>query len=515
MDRLPNEVEGGGGARPMPVSRVMTESLLEGRRGSCSWVTTAAVAPPRRVEDGWEVLVGSTVGDAGRDGLTPGELAGWVRASRKRILELVSDLSDDQLECPMMATVNPLLWEIGHQGWFQERMVLRQALGEAPLVAHADALWDSAAVPHDTRWFLRLPPRAEVLDYLSETARRVAERVEAGEATDVLYHLARYAVHHEDWHIEALTYTRQALGYPAPVAPEVPAPVAPEVEVQCNIGRDDVGGGACPGDVVVPGGRFLLGAVRSDPFVFDNEKWAHPCQLADFAIGRAPVTQAEFAAFVEDGGYRRRELWGDDGWAWRQVVDADLPVYWRRTGPGFERRDFDRWVPLEPHRPVVNVSWFEAEAYCRWTNRRLPTEAEWEAAAIGIPAGAGRSTSLLFPERRRWPWGDQSLTPDRANLDGQLAGTAEVGACPEGDSIFGCRQMLGNVWEWTSSVFVPYPGFERDAYKENSEPWFGSRYVLRGGSWATPARLVRPTLRNYFTPDRRDVYAGFRTVAPG
>lgn len=436
------------------------------------------------------------------DRASSAELAGWVRASRARILELVADLSDDQMDCPLLATVNPLLWEIGHQGWFQERLVLRQGLGEAPLLAQADALWDSAAVPHDTRWYLRLPSRPEVVAYLSELAERVAARVEAPDATDVVRHLARYAVHHEDWHIEALTYTRQTLGYPRP-APDGPATASGTGE-----------GGPWPGDVVVPGGRFLLGALRSEPFVFDNEKWAHPCELSGFAISRAPVSQSEFAAFVDDGGYRRRELWGDEGWAWRVAAEAEGPVYWRRAGGGWERRDFDRFVPLEPHRPMVHASWFEAMAYCRWAGRRLPSEAEWEAAAVGAPASAaGPEATLSFPDRRPWPWGDGPLARGLANLDGGEEGTAEVGAYPDGDSAFGCRQMLGNVWEWTSSVFLPYPGFERDAYKENSEPWFGSRFVLRGGSWATPARLMRPTLRNYFTPERRDVYAGFRTVA--
>jgi iron(II)-dependent oxidoreductase len=223
------------------------------------------------------------------------------------------------------------------------------------------------------------------------------------------------------------------------------------------------------------------------------------------------VTQAEFAEFVADGGYRRRALWGDDGWAWRGDEAAEAPVYWRRGPGGFQRRDFDRWVPLEPHHPVSHVCWFEAKAYCRWAGRRLPTEAEWEAAAIGEPDRAGG----LSQRKRRFPWGDEPADTGRANLDWRHMGTADVAAYPDGDSAFGCRQMIGNLWEWTDSTFGPYPGFEQDVYRDNSVPSFGSRKVLRGGAWATRCRFVRGTVRNYFTPDRRDVLAGFRTAAGG
>ncbi|MGH9083479.1 MAG: SUMF1/EgtB/PvdO family nonheme iron enzyme, partial [Acidimicrobiales bacterium] len=311
-----------------------------------------------------------------------------------------------------------------------------------------------------------------------------------------LAHIARYAVHHHDMHTEALTYTRQTLGYPPPELPGIDLQPAGEE-------------GPLPGDVPVPGGPFAVGADRDEAFVHDNEKWVHPAELAPFALARAPVTQAEYAAFVDDGGYRRPELWSEEGLAWRAGVAAEAPAYWRRGPRGFERRRFDTWLPLEPHRPVSHVCWYEARAYCRWAGRRLPTEAEWEAAAIGRPDGSGG----LAPGRRRFPWGDDAIAAHHANLDWRHQGTADVAAYPAGDSPVGCRQMIGNVWEWTSSTFLPYPNFEQDAYRDNSWPWFGSRKVLRGGAWATRSRLMRSTLRNYFTPDRRDVVCGFRTVA--
>jgi len=262
---------------------------------------------------------------------------------------------------------------------------------------------------------------------------------------------------------------------------------------------------ACSGDVLIYGGTLLLGATPDEPFVFDNEKWAHLVLVQPFAIARAPVTQAEFAAFVDDEGYRRPELWSEAGWTWRQTAKAEQPSYWQRQGHNWLRRDFDRWVALEPNRPVLHVSWYEAEAYCRWAGRRLPTEAEWEAAAACDPKLTG--------QRRRYPWGDAPPDATRAQLDGYALGCCDVAALPEGDSACGCRQMLGNVWEWTADDFGPYPGFTPDPYRDYSQPWFGTHKVLRGGAWPTRARLLRNTWRNFYKPDRRDVWAGFRTCA--
>ena len=167
-------------------------------------------------------------------------------------------------------------------------------------------------------------------------------------------------------------------------------------------------------------------------------------------------------------------------------------------------------MPLEPHKAVIHVNWFEADAYCRWAGRRLPTEAEWEAAATTEPAPGGLDAGSA---KRRFPWGDAPPAPDRANLDWRGMGTVDVGAYPDGDSAHGCRQMIGNVWEWTSSDFQPFPGFTPDPYRDYSEPWFGTRKVMRGGCWATRSRLIRSNYRNFQTPDRRDVLTGFRTCA--
>jgi iron(II)-dependent oxidoreductase len=417
------------------------------------------------------------------------ELADWLRDARERTLALTLDLGDAEWLGPRLAIVNPPLWELGHVAWFQERWVLREACGERPLRADADALYDSSAVPHARRWELPLPTRPETLAYAAAVLERALERLARSEPGPGLRYFAQLAVFHEDMHGEAFWYTRQTHGYPAPKC-GAPVDSAP---AHTPLPR---------GDAELEGGWFELGARPGEAFVFDNEKWAHPVELAPVAIARAPVTQREFAEFVEDAGYRRKELWSDAGWLWRERSDARAPVYWRRAARGhFERRAFDRWLPLEPDLPVLHVGWYEAEAYCRWARRRLPSEAEWEAAASQ-------------PDRRRHPWGDAPPGAAHAALDGVFAGPPAVAAFPAGDSASGCRQLVGGVWEWTASDFAPYPGFVPDPYRDYSQPWFHTHKVLRGGCFATRARLLRNTWRNFYTPERRDVFAGFRTCAP-
>ena len=421
-----------------------------------------------------------------------------VDDARTRTLELVADLGDDRLEVPKSELVNPFLWELGHIAFFYDAFVL-QYLDSTPIqMEGATDLYDSFKVDHDERWGLPLPSRQDTLSYLERVRGRVVERLDSREPTSEETYCYELAVFHEDMHGEAFTHMRQSLEY-----------LAPRLEVADDAARLE--SGPLPGDVEIPGGTYRLGATPDLPFVFDNEKWAHPVEVSPFKIARAPVTNAECRDFVEDGGYLRRELWSHQGWVWRGKAGARHPVYWCRGVDGWLRRHFDRFVPLESHAPVSHVSWYEAEAYSNWAGRRLPTEAEWEMAASATPGSDGAGTS---ERKRRWPWGDEPPSPDRANLDSRLLGCVDVAAFPAGDSAFGCRQMVGNVWEWTASAFYPFPGYVVDSpYKEYSAPWFGYRKVLKGGAWATRSRLASNAYRNFFLPDRRDVFAGFRTCA--
>jgi iron(II)-dependent oxidoreductase len=446
--------------------------------------------------------------------IVPSELCIALREARERTLELIEDLSDEQMIGPRLDIVNPILWEIGHVAFFQEFWVLRHARRQNPILSNGDALYDSARVAHDTRWDLPLPSRKETLDYMHSVLGRVTGQAEANSiaVTPGLYdetYFLQLTLLHECMHAEAITYTRQTLSYSTPrisIARKDQLRGKKDVEqAEGSVNSGD------PGDAEIPGGRFLLGSVPDSSFVFDNEQRAHPIEVSPFSISRTAVTNEQFAAFVNDSGYKRRGLWSDAGWRWRESAKANHPVYWQPLSSGrWMRRNFDEMVVIEGNQPVLHVNWYEADAYCRWANRRLPTEAEWEMAACAEPVAGGQSIS---ERKRRYPWGDDPPTPERANLDWSAMGCVNVDALPDGDSAFGCRQMIGNVWEWTADDFNGYPGFVAGPYKEYSEPWFGNHKVLRGGCWATRSRLIRNTYRNFYTPDRGDVWAGFRTCA--
>jgi iron(II)-dependent oxidoreductase len=380
--------------------------------------------------------------------MVPGNLGRELRAAREKTNALWLGLREEQLALPFLAIVNPILWEVGHVAWFQEYWVLRHLHGRTSLMEACDQLYDSAAVEHRARWSLPLPNRQATRDYMQHTLDKVVDLAERTSGNRYFFLLSLF---HEDMHGEAMMYTRQTVALPAPeIAPERLATLTPGPDIR------------------FPGGEVVIGSHQSEPFLFDNEKWAHAVSLAGFEISSTPVTNAQMLAFVDAGGYEDSRHWTAEGWRWRLAADAHHPVYWRRRAlREWELRRFDCWLPLPPGDPVTHVNAHEADAFCQWAGRRLPSEVEWEAAAR--PA------------------------------DGQLGF-----ALPN----------VGLVWEWTASRFLPYDGFSADPYKEYSEPWFATPHrVLRGGSWATPARLMRPSFRNFYQPHRRDIYAGFRTVA--
>ena len=290
---------------------------------------------------------------------------------------------------------------------------------------------------------------------------------------------------HEQQHVETMLATHQlrrgepVLGAGAPLPPGRPVP------------HDSV---------LVPAGPFVLGVDgAAEPWSLDNERPAHTIDLPAFRIGRVPVTNAEWQRFVEAGGYDDPQWWSERGWGHRTETGLQRPLFWREDG---SRRRFGIVEEIPTDEPVQHVSFFEAEAYAAWAGARLPTEQEWEKAASWDPE-RGR--------KRRWPWGDSAWTPTLANLGGEALRPAPVGAYAAGASAYGVEQLVGDVWEWTTSGLEPWPGFEPMLYAAYSAPFFGGDFkVLRGGSWAVGSDAVRTTFRNWDLPIRRQIFTGLR-----
>ena len=411
--------------------------------------------------------------------------------ARDYTLQLYAHLIPEQRQFPRLRTVNPPAWELAHVGWFQEFWCLRLRHREAPRrarLADADALLNSAIIAHERRWELPQLTWDRVIDYL---AREFADTIEAlSTSAPERRYFFQLALLHEDMHGEALLMALQTLGLPEPKFRRrtLPAPKPAE-----SFERRDI---------ELEGGAFEMGSPAGLDFAFDNEKPAHRVTVAPFALASTQVSNAEYLQFVEAGGYAQQRFWTAAGWLWRTETHAEVPRYWRREGQTWLARRFDQWEALAPDAAVAHVNAFEAEAYCNFVGRRLPTEAEWEYAAR-----AG-----LAPGEDRYPWGYAPPAWGSANLDGIYGQPVDVGALPDIDNRARVRQMLGNIWEWTATDFTGYPGFEPDHYKEYSEPWFGDHRVLRGGCFATRARLVHNRFRNFYTPDRNDVFAGLRTA---
>jgi ergothioneine biosynthesis protein EgtB len=387
--------------------------------------------------------------------MDPRALDAALQDARRHTLALFDALAasgyDRAARVPRLPILNPPLWELGHLAWFAEWFVLRAARSSRPgdatgpsLLARADGWFDSNLVAHDRRWALDLPGPDALKAYCSAVLERIRAQLAHTPDEDAALYPYRLVLAHEDMHGEALLYTLQTLGAPAPAFEmHAPQPVA-------------------AGEIAFAGGDFLLGGEQSRGFVFDNERRAAVCRVAPFAIDAGLVSNAAWLAFMRAGGYQDLRHWSEAGRAWLREHQRSAPRHWQRAGTEWQVLRFGRPLALDPAEPVRHVSLYEAEAWCSWAGRRLPREEEWECAASAGHPGF------------RW----------------------------------------GQLWEWTASPFLPYPGFSADRYREYSEPSFGSRQTLRGASFATPARLRSPRFRNFYTPERDDIFAGFRTCAP-
>ena len=406
---------------------------------------------------------------------------GLCRA-RERTLALVGDICEADLERVHSPLMSPLAWDLGHIAAFEDLWLLHRFAGEPMERPDLAEVYDAFETPRARRGNLPFLRAGQAPGYLERVRERALSAIRRLGVDDGMLH--ELVVRHEHQHCETMLQTINLARLDGHRPSREPTP-------------SGSGGGGL--DMVeVAGGELELGADDAG-FAYDNERPRHSVEVAPFLIGRTPIDNASFLAFVEGGGYRRRELWWEEAWRWKEQYDITHPLNW--TDDGREWR-IGGYEPIDPDKPVVHISWFEADAFARAHGARLPTEAEWERAATWDQAAG---------ETLRFPWGDEPPGPSHANLDQLAFGTAQVGAYPEGASPSGCLGMLGDVWEWTSSHFVGYPGFVAHPYREYSEVFFGSDYrVLRGGSWATARRVATPTFRNWDLPRRRQIFTGLR-----
>lgn len=423
-------------------------------------------------------------------------LGSGLAGVRSTTLQIVDALPEGSLEAEPGAPMGPIAWDLGHIADFEDAWLYRALRTHGSAGAELDPLYDPNVHPRADRADLALPSRDAALDRLREVRARVTTLLQSQgvDPADPLTrdgYVYRMVAQHESQHQETMLQAAQMLGLefdpPFAASPPRRPDRRPELET-----------------VLVPGGPCTIGT-NDRTMAYDNERPRHEVDLAPFRIDAAPVTNGQYLQFIADGGYRRRELWSPEGWAWLEEAGHEAPMYWRRVDGEWRRLTFGREHRIDPARPVIHVSWFEADAYSRWAGKRLPTEQEWEKAASWNPALARAA---------RNPWGDDPATPELANVGQRLLEPAAVGSYPRGRSFYGCHQMMGDVYEWTASTFEPYTGFEPFPYREYSEPSFGSGCrVLRGASWALPAFMVRATYRNWDLPQRRQIFAGFRCVS--
>jgi iron(II)-dependent oxidoreductase len=423
-----------------------------------------------------------------------GLIARELTGNRQRTTLLTDSVDEDDLVRQHSPLMSPLVWDLAHIANQEELWLLREVGGREPLHPEIDPLYDAFEHPRSERPTLPLLPPAEARAYGHEVRGRVMDLLERATfgGTRLLGDGFAFGMvaQHEAQHDETMLITHQ-LRTGAPVLTAAPPGPAP---------ADALG---LPAEVLVPGGPFTMGT-STEPWALDNERPAHSVQVASFYLDTTPVTCGAYTEFIEAGGYDDPRWWTTAGWQHRQDGGLTAPLYWSRDGGQWIRRVFGRSEPVAPHEPVLHVSWYEADAYARWAGRRLPTEAEWEKAARFDPA-----TGLT----RRYPWGNAEPEPSQANLGQGYLRPAAAGSYPDGAAPCGARQLIGDVWEWTSSDFMPYPGFRAWPYREYSEVFFGPEYkVLRGGSFAVSSVACRGTFRNWDYPIRRQIFSGFRTA---
>ncbi len=412
--------------------------------------------------------------------------------TRSRTLQLVKTLERDDFVVQTAFYTSPPKWHLGHVSWLYE-VILGKIVKEyepcsKEFSEYLNSYYNQFGQPHDKgrRGVVSRPTLDQILQYFDTVTRRVAGFLEKNTLDEKARTLFVMGFHHECQHQELLVYDLQHL------LAEHYRPV----ERNNLKGVDETQNSM----IAIPGGIYSLG-YRGDGFCYDIELPEHKVYLHDFKISKYPVSNREYLAFVEDGGYKDFKYWLSDGWEKVKAGGWEAPMYWEKVDEEWQVRDFAGPRKINPREPVVHVSFYEADAFCRWAGGRLPTEAEWEKAACWNEQKQSKT---------RFPWGDGPPTRDNCNLlESYLWKSSELGSYPRGQSSYGCQHMIGDVWEWTSSEFAGYPGF-KTGFEEYNDKWFTGQKVLRGGSFGTPSMSIRGSYRNFFRLDERWLFAGFR-----
>ena len=417
-------------------------------------------------------------------------IAERLRDVRERTTLLVSALDWSTLQRRQVSILSPMAHDLGRIGRFEEEW-LGRLTGAEPLHDGWASLFDAERGRPPLHERPPLPDPRRLADYLERVRARTLALLQEIEVDDDepprLELVCEMLAEHEEQSQETLLQAAQELRRPAYPAPQRRTP--------------PVAGSRPEGMAPVPAGPFEMGSA-AEGFAYDNERPPHRRELDGFEIDRAPVTHGEYLGFVEAGAYRTAAHWSENGWQWCRQRGAEAPRGWTLREDRWWVRFMDRELPLPGDLPVMHVCYWEAEAYAAFVGKRLPTEAEWEKAALWDPE-AGRA--------RPYPWGDEAPGPRHANLDQLAFEPAPVGAYPAGVSAHGAHQMVGDVWEWTSSDFAAYPGFVASPYRQGAESRFGGEHkTLRGGSWATRPAVARGTIRAWDSPSRRRIFAAFR-----
>ncbi len=420
-------------------------------------------------------------------------IAGLLEEARVRTLLLLSGLTDEDLHQQHDLLMSPIIWDLGHIAHFEELWLTKNLDGKIEF-SEMPGLYNPLEHPRATRASLPLPSLEEMKTRMTEIRERVLERLQHQQFDErnpllrnaLVYHMV---LQHEYQHNETMLQTLQLkLGDPYHPPQRYPIPPGSAETIRM---------------VSFPGGTVTIGTDDAS-WAYDNERPRHEIALPPFAIDAFPVTNGQYAAFIDDGGYEDKRHWSKAGREWLAQSGARAPKYWEGELGSRVERNMDRVAPLDPNRPVCHVCYYEADAFARWSGKRLPTELEWETAAAWSPSSPPRD----------YPWGEETPDADRANVDQLTFQTAPLGAYRANVSPLGCYGMIGDVWEWTSSEFRGYPGFRAFPYKEYSKDFFGADYrVLRGGSWATRSHAIRNTFRNWDYPIRRQIFSGFRCAS--